>query len=57
MLLVKLPSGGFGPSKAKIAGLGPAHEMAFRQSPMSFHKGGLGRSKKSCIQALLPPAL
>src|ERR1700680_4102691 len=36
---------------------GPAHEIGFRQSPMIFHSGGLGRSKKPCIQELLPPAL
>src|SRR5580658_3549900 len=26
-------------------------------SPIAFHSGGLGRSKKPCIQELLPPAL
>src|SRR5580700_2536204 len=33
----------------------PAHLMV--HSPIAFHSGGLGRSKKPCIQELLPPAL
>src|SRR6266849_252822 len=34
----------------------PGAQIEF-QSPRSFHSGGLGRSKKPCIQELLPPAL
>jgi hypothetical protein len=36
----------------------PAFLIAFlSQSPIDFHSGGLGRSKKPCIQLLRPPAL
>jgi hypothetical protein len=42
--------------QAKTGGLGPEHNMGFH-SPMAFHSGGLGRSKKPSIQELLPPAL
>src|SRR6202521_797145 len=56
VLVVKLPSRGFGHRNAKIAGLGPAHHLGFH-SPMAFHSGGLGRSKNPTIQELLPPAL
>jgi hypothetical protein len=58
MLPVKLPSGGFGHSNAKIDGRQPGAQNGFSfQSPMAFHKGGLGRAKKPFIQELLPPAL
>src|SRR5580698_7861883 len=55
VLLVKFPSGGFGLSNAKIAGL-PGAQNGFH-SPMALHSGGLERSKNPCIQLLLPPAL
>jgi len=49
LLLVELPSGGFGLDNAKI---GPPYSFW-----ISFQRGELGRSKNPCIQELLPPAL
>src|ERR1700719_4877607 len=51
LLLVKFPSGGFGLKKCAPS------ELPYAPSPINLHRGGVGRSKKPCIQSLLPPAL
>ena len=56
LLLVKLRSGGFGRKpRGETAGVSPS--LGCGGHLRACQSGGLGRSKKPCIQVLWPPAL